>query len=115
MSAVYDYETMPKNDPMVNVVGRALKLAVEEVRPEVAAFFSVFPFGRFFTSSPNVFLLMYHPVLSLPSWVPGMGIHRKAAQSREWSKEWVDTPFEDVLAKMVSSIASWSTYLEISF
>ncbi|KAH0833179.1 cytochrome P450 [Lanmaoa asiatica] len=47
MSALYDYETKPKNDPMVNVVGRALKLAVEEVRPEVAAFFSVFPFCRF--------------------------------------------------------------------
>lgn len=47
MSALYDYETMPKNDPMVDVVGRALKLAVEEVRPEVATFFSVFPFCRF--------------------------------------------------------------------
>lgn len=114
MSAVYDYETMPKNDPMVNVVGRALKLAVEEVRPEVAAFFSVFPFCTLSTSSPNV-LLMYHLVLSLPSWVPGMGIHRKAAQSREWSKEWVDTPFEDVLVKMVSSIASSSTHLETLF
>lgn len=105
MSAVYDYETLPKNDPMVNVVGRALKLAVEEVRPEIAAFFSVFPFCRFSTSSPNV-VLLYQLVLSLPSWFPGMDIHKKAAQSREWSKGWVDTPFEDVLEKMVSSVAS---------
>jgi hypothetical protein len=52
MSAVYGYETLPKNDPMVNVVGRALKLAVEEVRPEIAAFFSVFPFRRVSASSP---------------------------------------------------------------
>lgn len=48
MSALYDYDTKPKDDPMVNVVGRALKLTVEEIRPEVAAFFSVFPFCRFF-------------------------------------------------------------------
>ena len=56
MSAVYDYETMPKNDPMVNVVGRAIKLAVEEVRPEIAAFFSVFPVCRFSASSLDVVL-----------------------------------------------------------
>lgn len=47
MSALYDYETEPKNDPMVDVIGRALKLTVEEIRPEVAALFSVFPFCRF--------------------------------------------------------------------
>lgn len=86
MSALYGYETMPKNDPMVDVVGRALKLVVEEVRPEVAAFFSVFPFAGFPASSPNA-VLTYQLVLSLPSWVPGMDIHRKAAQPREWSKE----------------------------
>ncbi|KAN0093138.1 Cytochrome P450 [Tylopilus felleus] len=92
MSALYDYETKPKNDSMVNVVGRAVKLAIQEVRPEIAAFFSVFSF-----------------LLSLSSWVPGMEIHRKAARSRAWCKEWVDTPFGDVLERMKEGTAGPSS------
>lgn len=33
-----------------------------------------------------------------------MEIHRKAARSRAWCKEWVDTPFGDVLERMVSPL-----------
>ncbi|KAF9223624.1 cytochrome P450 [Gyrodon lividus] len=83
MSAVYGYETEPKNDGMVDIVGKALKLAVKELRPEVAAVFSVFP-----------------SLLWLPWWVPGMGIQKKAAQSREWARDWVEAPFEYVMEKM---------------
>ncbi|KIJ11979.1 hypothetical protein PAXINDRAFT_101436 [Paxillus involutus ATCC 200175] len=83
MAALYDYETEPKNDPMVEVVGKALKLAVEELRPEVAALFSVFP-----------------SLLWLPWWIPGMGIQKKAAQSREWVRGWVEDPFNYVTERM---------------
>ncbi|KIJ66834.1 hypothetical protein HYDPIDRAFT_85958 [Hydnomerulius pinastri MD-312] len=88
MSAVYDYETESRNDSMVDIVGKALKLAVAELRPEVAAMFSVFP-----------------ALLSLPSWVPGMGIQKKAAQSREWAKGWVEAPFEYVTQRMAEGTA----------
>ncbi|KAF9243542.1 cytochrome P450 [Melanogaster broomeanus] len=88
MSAVYDYETAPTNDDMVDIVGKALKLAVEELRPEVAAMFSVFP-----------------SLLWLPWWVPGMGIHKKAAQSRKWARDWMDSPFEYVLERLVKGTA----------
>ena len=57
MSALYDYETKPKNDSMVNVVGKAVKLAIQEVRPEIAAFFSGFSFCMFSASLSNVVLM----------------------------------------------------------
>jgi hypothetical protein len=43
MSVLYDYDTKPRNDPLVEVVGRALELAVQELRPEVAAVLNAFP------------------------------------------------------------------------
>ncbi|KAH7884352.1 cytochrome P450 [Phlebopus sp. FC_14] len=88
MSAMYDYETAPKDDGMVDVIDKALKLAVAEIRPEVAALFSVFP-----------------SLLSLPSWVPGMCIKEKAARSCEWTKDWVEVPFQYVLRSIAEGAA----------
>lgn len=42
MSASYDYDTK-HNDPLVELIGKSLKLAVEELRPEVAAVFIALP------------------------------------------------------------------------
>jgi len=43
MSVVYDYDAKSHDDPLVEVVGKTLQLAVKELRPEVAAVLSAFP------------------------------------------------------------------------
>jgi hypothetical protein len=45
MSASYDYDTK-HDDPLVALIAKSLKLAVEELRPEVAAVFIAFPIRR---------------------------------------------------------------------
>jgi len=46
MSIVYGYETAPRDDPIISIVERAVKLAVESIRPEVAAVLGLFPFSK---------------------------------------------------------------------
>lgn len=46
MSIVYGYETAPRDDPIITIVERAVKLAVESIRPEVAAILGLFPFSK---------------------------------------------------------------------
>jgi hypothetical protein len=47
MSVVYGYETARQDGPIVNVIDRAIQLAVASIRPEVAAFLGSFPFPTF--------------------------------------------------------------------
>lgn len=47
MSVVYGYETARRDGPIVNVVDRAIRLAVASIRPEVAAFLGLLPFRKF--------------------------------------------------------------------
>jgi hypothetical protein len=42
LSASYDYDTK-HDDPLVELIGKSLKLAVQELRPEVAAVFIALP------------------------------------------------------------------------
>ncbi|OJA08488.1 hypothetical protein AZE42_02840 [Rhizopogon vesiculosus] len=88
MSVTYDYDTEPRDDPLVEVVGKTLELALQELRPEVAAVLSAFPF-----------------LLRLPAWVPGMSIKKKAAQSREWVRNWMEDPYQLVLRRMADGTA----------
>jgi hypothetical protein len=46
MAVVYGYETARRDDPIIDVVDRAVNLAVASIRPEVAAFLGFFPFCR---------------------------------------------------------------------
>ncbi|KAG2362788.1 cytochrome P450 [Suillus spraguei] len=87
MLVSYDYETK-HDDPWVELIGKSLRLAVQEIKPEVAAILTAFPI-----------------LLRLPAWFPGMSIKRKAAQSREWVQEWLNDPFQYVLEKTVEGTA----------
>ncbi|KAG1818148.1 cytochrome P450 [Suillus subaureus] len=87
MSASYDYDTK-HDDPLVELIGKSLELAVQELRPEVAAVFIAFP-----------------SLLRLPAWFPGMSIKRKAIQSRERVQEWMNNPFQHVLKRMAEGTA----------
>ncbi|KAG1727488.1 cytochrome P450 [Suillus paluster] len=88
MSAIYDHETELHNDPLVEAVGKTLKLALEELRPEVA-----------------VFIKTFRILLRLPSWIPGMSIKKKGARSQELIRGWMNDPFQRVLTTMADGTA----------
>ncbi|KAG2111960.1 cytochrome P450, partial [Suillus discolor] len=90
MSASYDYETK-HDDPLVKLIGKSLRLAVQELRPEVATVFNAFPI-----------------LLRLPAWFPGMSLKKKAIQSREWLREWMHDPFQYVLERTAEGKAQSS-------
>ncbi|KAH7915424.1 cytochrome P450, partial [Hygrophoropsis aurantiaca] len=89
MSAVYDYETAPRDDPFVTIIEKTLEIAVKEVQPHVAAVLGAFPF-----------------ILSLPSWFPGMSLKRKAALSRQYAAKWLSEPFQYVQERMKSGTSA---------
>ncbi|KAH7925827.1 cytochrome P450 [Leucogyrophana mollusca] len=95
MSAVYDYESAPRGDPLIATVEKAVKVVVEEVRPEVTAVFGAFPF-----------------LLKLPSWFPGMSVQKRATLTRKWVKEWLERPFQHVQRSMAEGTASPSMVSE---
>ena len=43
MSIVYDYSTLPRDDPIISLIERSLEISVRELRPEVAAIVGEFP------------------------------------------------------------------------
>ncbi|KAF9237853.1 cytochrome P450 [Melanogaster broomeanus] len=83
VKSIYDYDPLPTNDHVVDLVGRVLKIATALLTPEVTAILGSFPI-----------------ILTIPSWFPGMGVKRKAALCREWSKVWVGVPFKHALQRM---------------
>ncbi|KAH0833325.1 hypothetical protein J3R83DRAFT_12391 [Lanmaoa asiatica] len=75
MSVVYGYETARRDDPIINVVDRAVNLAVASIRPEVAAFLGFFPFRK----SSLIFDPWYGSQFSPPksgTFRPGSRAHR---------------------------------------
>ena len=50
-------------------------------------------------------------VLHLPSWFPDMSFKREMAEAREFSKQYLDRPFEYALQKAVMVISISITYL----
>lgn len=44
MSAVYDYETIPNDDPLVLAAEKAIEVFVEVAGPSTAAILEAFPF-----------------------------------------------------------------------
>ncbi|KAI6099770.1 cytochrome P450 [Pisolithus sp. B1] len=77
MSIVYGYEPAPRDDPIITIVERAVDLAIESIRPEVAAFLGLFPFVRY-----------------APSWLPGASFKRTALRSQKYAGDMVDAPFQ---------------------
>ncbi|KAH7905755.1 cytochrome P450, partial [Hygrophoropsis aurantiaca] len=87
MSAVYNYETIPRDDPFVRIIERAVKFLLQEVRPELSSLFAAFPFLNI--------------IFSLPTWVPGITLNKRAALARKYTTDWIEIPFkytEDTIA-----------------
>lgn len=76
MSAVYSYDAARRHDHMIKRATMALEIILKEMRPEVAAVFSAFPF-----------------LLRLPSWLPGMRLKRISPLAKELAIENLENPF----------------------
>ncbi|KAG2111177.1 cytochrome P450 [Suillus discolor] len=76
LSAVYSYDAARRHDYMIERGTMALELMLKELRPEVAAVFSAYPF-----------------LLRLPSWLPGMRLKRISPLAKELAVENLERPF----------------------
>ncbi|KAJ6508744.1 cytochrome P450 [Mycena sanguinolenta] len=90
MATLYQYEVQSKNDHFVALSENALKKLSESVFPGAAAV-NTFPVLRY-----------------LPSWMPGAGFQRFAAESRQLTKEMREVPFEFVKRNMRDGVDSRS-------
>ncbi|KIK75255.1 hypothetical protein PAXRUDRAFT_18423 [Paxillus rubicundulus Ve08.2h10] len=90
LSAVYDYEPHPRNDPMVYILDRFLGAALPATTPEKAILFKMFPF-----------------LWRIPDWLPGSFLKREAKTACEWSVKAVETPYEYAQERMVSPSSSY--------
>ncbi|KAH7927918.1 cytochrome P450 [Leucogyrophana mollusca] len=88
MSATYDYETAPLDDPFVGMVDRALYLGLKFMTPETTAILNAFPF-----------------LLRLPTWFPGSSMKRNALVSTQYVTEMIESPLQYVQESMASGTA----------
>ncbi|KAF9241409.1 cytochrome P450 [Melanogaster broomeanus] len=86
MSAVYDYEPSPRNDPMIHIVDRFLQASVPAITPEKATLLKIFPF-----------------LLHIPDWLPGSSLKLEARTGYEWGIKMVETPYQYVQKRMVTA------------
>ncbi|OAX32170.1 cytochrome P450, partial [Rhizopogon vinicolor AM-OR11-026] len=84
MSAVYNYEPSPRNDPLVRILESALDLGIAVMIPEKAIVLKTFPF-----------------LLKLPDWCWGSSIKRDAQVSTDRMNEMIDVPFRYAQQHMV--------------
>ncbi|KIJ12557.1 hypothetical protein PAXINDRAFT_171115 [Paxillus involutus ATCC 200175] len=86
MSAVYDYEPSPRNDPMVHIAHRCLQASMPAITVEKALLLKMFPF-----------------LLHIPDWLPGSSLKRQARTSRDWAIKAVEIPYQYVQKQMKAS------------
>ena len=100
MSHGYITQTDGK-DPLVQLIGTAAKDFYEATKPG-KWFVDVFPFcgclSTFLTNLIRSLLVKY-----VPSWFPGAGFKKTAAQYRKVNMDQTDLPFQFVIKGMVCS------------
>ncbi|KAF8554406.1 cytochrome P450 [Imleria badia] len=101
MAVVYGYDIARRDDPIVNVVDRAVNLAVTSIRPEVAAFLGFFPFRK----SSSVVDVVATSVRYIPTWFPGASFKRSAVLSQKYAVDMVEMPFHFVQESLAAGTA----------
>ncbi|KAJ8588732.1 cytochrome P450 [Rhizopogon salebrosus TDB-379] len=91
MSIVYDYATLPRDDPFIAMVERSSEILTRELVPKVACVVGEFPILE-----------------KLPSWFPGASFIRGAILQRSLIPQIVDIPFEHVKKNMEAGTAASS-------
>ncbi|KAI9457408.1 cytochrome P450, partial [Boletus coccyginus] len=79
LSAVYDYEPSPRNDPMVSIVENFLQVAVPGLSPGKLFLIKTFPF-----------------LLHMPDWFLGSWIKREVNEACASRDKLVETPYQYV-------------------
>ncbi|KAH7886702.1 cytochrome P450 [Phlebopus sp. FC_14] len=95
MAATYGYTTLPSEDPMLDIVNRAIVLFVQSTSIINIASFTFFPFLKY-----------------LPTWLPGFSFYRDAPVSRDFARKVLDTPFNFVKQSMADGSAQPSLVSE---
>jgi hypothetical protein len=85
MSAAYDYEPSPRNDPMVAIVDDFIETSLRGLAPSKMLLLKTFPF-----------------LLHIPDWLPGSWIQREAKVAYESRNKLVETPYRYVQQCMKS-------------
>jgi len=85
MSALYDYDPSPRNDPIVTIVDNYLQASVPSLTPEKSVLLKTFPF-----------------LLHMPDWLPGSWIKREANEAYELRNKLLAMPYEYVQKRMAS-------------
>ncbi|KAG1829819.1 cytochrome P450 [Suillus variegatus] len=88
MSVIYDYQTSPRDDPLVRIVENAVAIGFQVVIPERAILLKTFPF-----------------LLKLPDWCWGSSIKREAQASTNHMTEMTEVPFLYTKQHMAESLA----------
>ncbi|KIK95907.1 hypothetical protein PAXRUDRAFT_826540 [Paxillus rubicundulus Ve08.2h10] len=86
LSAVYDYEPSPRNDPMVHIFHRFLQASMPVITVQTGLLLKSFPF-----------------LLHIPDWLPGSSLKRQARTSHDWAIKAVETPYQYVQKQMKAS------------
>ncbi|OJA21654.1 hypothetical protein AZE42_09325 [Rhizopogon vesiculosus] len=89
MSAVYDYDAKPKDDPLLLAADKAIKVFVEVASTRTAIILETFPF-----------------LLKLPAWFPGATLKRLAIQSQKNSAAMVDIPFRYARERVMTATSN---------
>ncbi|KAF9241404.1 cytochrome P450 [Melanogaster broomeanus] len=83
MSAVYDYEPSPRNDPMAHIVDSFIKACMPGTHPAKAILVRTFPF-----------------LLHIPDWFPGSSLKLEARKSYDLGIKLIETPYQYVRKQM---------------
>ncbi|KAG0700269.1 cytochrome P450 [Suillus ampliporus] len=89
MSAVYDYEAKPNDDPLLLIAEKAIKAFLQIASPQTAAILETFPF-----------------LLKLPAWFPGASLKRLAIQSRKNATAMIDIPFHYARERVMTATSN---------
>ncbi|KIJ08218.1 hypothetical protein PAXINDRAFT_102650 [Paxillus involutus ATCC 200175] len=80
MSVYYDYESSPRNDPMVHIVHRFLQASMPAMTAKKVLLLKMFPFSE--------------RVLHIPDWLPGSSIKREARTTSDLAIKMVEIPYQ---------------------
>ncbi|KIJ07216.1 hypothetical protein PAXINDRAFT_90779, partial [Paxillus involutus ATCC 200175] len=83
LSAVYDYEPNPRNDPMVHIIDRFIQAVLPATTPKKAVLLKMFPF-----------------LWRIPDWLPGSSLSREAKTAYEWGVKTVEIPYQYAQKRM---------------
>ncbi|KAG2100141.1 cytochrome P450 [Suillus discolor] len=88
MSAIYGYQTSPRDDPLVRIVENSPAIGSQVATPERAILLKTFPF-----------------LLKLPDWCWGSSIKREAQASTNLMTEMTEVPFRYTQQHMAEDLA----------